>query len=80
MENKLCPICGCKLVRGRAAVRKSIGAKLQWPFPSDRLFYKPDGEDQKSVTILREGVSHEAFRCNECGAMLLTGERWVLEP
>ena len=79
MDSNLCSICGGKLVRGRAAVRKSVGAKLRWPFPSDRLFYKPDGDNQKSETILREGVSHEAFRCDECGAVLLTGKRWVSE-
>jgi hypothetical protein len=79
MENILCSICGGNLVRGRAAVRKSIGAKLQWPFPSDRLFFKPDGVDQKSITILREGGSYEAFRCDGCGALVLTEKRWVPE-
>ena len=80
MKKYLCTVCGGNFIRGRAAVRKSIAAKLSWPFYSDRLFYKPDGESQPSETILREGVSQEAFKCEVCGALMITGKRWYTEP
>ena len=76
MSMLTCSKCGGNLQPGRVAVRKSIAAKLQWPFPSDRLFYKPQDENLKSETILREGVSHIGFRCDDCGAVLITRERW----
>jgi hypothetical protein len=75
-----CSLCGGDLLRGRAAVRKSVAAKLNWPFPSDRLFFKLDGDNQKSETILKEGVSYESFKCEQCGGVVLTGKRWVAEP
>jgi len=77
MEKYTCSICGGNLLPGRAAVRKSIVAKLQWPFPSDRLIYKGNGEGQKPVTILREGVSNIGYRCDECGVVLITMARYV---
>jgi predicted RNA-binding Zn-ribbon protein involved in translation (DUF1610 family) len=76
MDNKSCSLCGRKLVRGRAAIRKSLPAKLSWPWASDRLFYKPDGEDQKTETVIREGSSYEAFKCETCGSVLLTKHKW----
>jgi len=76
MEKLTCSICGGNLLPGRVAVRKSIAAKLQWPFPSDRLFFKPQDETQKSETVLREGVSHRGYKCENCRAVLVTRERW----
>jgi len=77
MENKNCSECGGQMVYGRAAIRKNIAAKLSWPFASDRLFFKPQGEKQKSVGVLYEGKSYQAYRCENCGALLVTGERWT---
>jgi hypothetical protein len=76
MLEKTCSLCGDKLVRGRVAVRKSLAAKLQWPFASDRLFFKPDGEGQGTETVIREGGSYEAFKCQGCQAVLITQNRW----
>ena len=76
MENKTCVLCGAGLVRGRAAVRKSLAAKLSWPFASDRLFFKADDGDQKSETVIREGMSYEAYKCGGCGAVLVTTQKW----
>jgi hypothetical protein len=79
MEDKICSLCGDKLVRGRVAVRKSMAAKLSWPFYSNRLFYRPDGEDQRAETVIREGGSFEAFKCQGCHAVLITQKRWSAE-
>ena len=76
MEKKSCSICGEELDRGRVAIRKSIAAKLSWPFASDRLFFKKDGGDQKSETVIREGVSYEGFKCSGCGAVVVTKAKW----
>ena len=76
MDNKTCSQCGGQMVFGRAAIRKNLAAKLSWPWASDRLFFKLEGKDQKSVGVIREGRSYQAYRCQDCGALLLTGERW----
>ena len=77
MENKICPQCGGQMVYGRAAIRKNLAAKLQWPFASDRLFFKPQGENQKSMGVLYEGRSYQAYHCQDCGALLATREPWT---
>ena len=76
MDNKLCSICGNVLDRGRVAIRKSLAAKLSWPWASDRLFYKMDGGDQSPETVIREGSSFEAFKCSDCGAVVVTKTKW----
>jgi hypothetical protein len=75
MDQLTCPICQSNMAHGRAAVRKNIAAKMNWPFPSDRLFFKADGENQKSETIIREGRAYEAYRCESCGALLIPQNR-----
>jgi hypothetical protein len=75
MDQFLCPICQSNMAPGRAAVRKNLPARLGWPFPSDRLFFKADGQDQKSATIVREGRSYVAYRCENCGALLIPQNR-----
>lgn len=75
MENLICPICKNEMKTGRAAIRKHIGAKMRWPFPSDRLFFKADGQEQRSETIVREGRSYEAYQCENCGALLIPQNR-----
>lgn len=76
MDQKVCPICENDLKCGRVAVRKSIGAKLRWPWPSDRLFFKADEGDQRTETVIREGASYEAYKCSGCSAILITRNRW----
>ena len=71
MDKITCSICGSEMKHGRAAIRKHIGAKMRWPFPSDRLFFMPDNGNPKSETVVREGRTYEAFKCVECGAVLL---------
>ena len=71
MDQINCPLCEKMMKRGRAAIRKHIGAKMRWPFPSDRLFFVPDDADPKSETVIREGRTYEAFKCVGCGAVLL---------
>ena len=66
-----CPLCQSEMKSGRAAIRKNIGAKLQWPFPSDRLFFMPDDGNPKSETVAREGRAYEAYKCKNCGAVLM---------
>ena len=75
MDRLTCTICGSDMKPGRAALRKNIPAKLSWPFPSDRLFFKPDGGEQKSETVIREGQVYQAFKCDQCNAVLLTNRR-----
>lgn len=79
MEHYTCSLCGGEFVRGRAAIRKSIAAKLSWPFASDRLFFKPDKSESKSELVIREGGSYEAFKCGACGSIMLTRKSWVPE-
>jgi len=77
MDNKICSLCGKELTRGRVAIRKSLPAKLSWPWAGDRLFFKADRDVQKAETVIREGGSYEAFKCLSCGAVLLSGKKWV---
>ena len=71
-----CSICGDKLDPGRVAIRKSFAAKLSWPWASDRLFFKKDGGDQNTESVIREGASYEAFMCSGCGAVVVTKTKW----
>jgi hypothetical protein len=75
MESIICPLCESNMKHGRAAIRKHIGAKMRWPFPSDRLFFMPDDGNPKSETVVREGRAYEAFMCSNCGAVLLSSKR-----
>jgi len=75
MEQYTCPICQSNLMRGRTAIRTHIGAKMRGPFPSDRLFFKADGANQKSETVIREGKSYEAYCCESCGALIIPKNR-----
>jgi DNA-directed RNA polymerase subunit RPC12/RpoP len=79
MDKYTCALCGGTLITGRVAIRKSVGAKMRWPFPSDRVFFKSQESEQKSVTVLREGVSHQGFMCEQCGAVVVTKEKWMPE-
>ena len=79
MKYYTCSLCGGELTRGRVAIRKSIAAKLSWPFPSDRLFFKPDKGESKSELVIQEGGSYEAFKCGACGSIMITKESWVPE-
>jgi hypothetical protein len=76
VDKKVCSICGDELNRGRVAIRKSLGAKMQWPWASDRLFFKSDGGDQGTETVIREGASYEAFMCSGCGSVVVTRAKW----
>lgn len=72
MSAKICSVCGGELVYGKVAIRKNVGAKLSWPFPSDRLFFKKDEGEPGTVTVIREGTSYEAYRCTRCEAVVVT--------
>ena len=71
MNTIVCPLCQSEMKPGRAAIRKHIGAKMRWPFPSDRVFFMPDGNQPKSETLMREGNTYRGYLCPECGAVLL---------
>lgn len=71
MNPIVCPLCKNEMKPGRVAIRKNIGAKMRWPFPSDRLFFMPDDGNPKSETVAREGRAYEAYKCENCGAVLL---------
>ena len=75
MDHFTCPVCNSNMVHGRAAVRKHTLAKMRWPFPSDRLFFRADNQDQGSETIIREGRSYDAYQCESCGALLIPQSR-----
>jgi predicted RNA-binding Zn-ribbon protein involved in translation (DUF1610 family) len=79
MVKYACSLCGGELARGRAAIRKSLAAKLSWPLASDRLFYKADKVESKSELVIREGGSYEAFKCGSCGSIMLTRKSWAPE-
>ena len=79
MDKFTCSLCRGELVRGRVAIRKSLPAKLSWPWASGRLFYKADRGENKSELVAREGGSYEAYKCEGCGSVMLTRKRWVSE-
>ncbi len=76
METILCPLCQKEMKPGRAAVIKNLAAKIQWPFHSDRLFFKPADENQKSEIFMREGKSFVSYKCDDCEVLLVTKERY----
>lgn len=76
MDKLICPICGDDLLSCRVAIRKGLAAKLSWPWPSDRLFFKLDGSDQGTETVIREGASYRGYSCSGCGAVVVTRNKW----
>jgi hypothetical protein len=76
MDKKNCPICEHELLYGRVAIRKGIAAKLRWPWPSDRLFFKYEGSDGGTETVIREGASYQGYMCSGCNAVVVTRKKW----
>jgi hypothetical protein len=76
MESVLCPICGREMEAGWVAVRKYIAARLRWPFYSDRLVFRGQGQTERTETVIREGRRFQAFKCLACEVFLVTRQRW----
>jgi hypothetical protein len=76
MNEKMCPLCGGAMVRGRAAIKKSRLAWLAWPFERDRLEFVADHAPGITEIVARQDTDYEAFKCVQCGALLLTQNKW----
>jgi hypothetical protein len=77
MSEKKCSLCGGDIVRGHAAIKKSWIAWLSWPFEKDRLEFISDRAAGITETIIRQDTDYEAFKCVQCGALLLTQNTWT---
>ena len=77
MNEKKCPLCESDMVRGRAAIKKSWIAWLSWPFERDRLEFISDRAAGITEIIARQDTDYEAFKCAQCGALLLTQNTWT---
>ncbi len=76
MNEKKCALCGGNMVRGHAAIKKSWIAWLSWPFERDRLEFVADHAPGITEIVARQDMDYEAFKCVQCGALLLMQNKW----
>jgi hypothetical protein len=76
MSEKQCSLCGSDMARGRAAIKKSWIAWISWPFERDRLEFVADHAPGITESVARQDTDYEAFKCVQCGALLLTQNKW----
>jgi len=76
MNEKKCSLYGGDMVRGHATIKKSWLAWLAWPFERDRLEFVSERAADITEIIVRQGTDCEAFKCVQCGALLLTQNKW----
>ena len=76
METLQCPICHQVMIAGRSAVIKNIITKINWPFHSDHLFFKPIDDSQDSEVFIKEGPTFISHKCAACDVLLITKEKY----
>ena len=65
------------MVRGKAVVKRGYPFWLsRFPWVRDRLAFYPEDEDLRTETVLPENRRVEAYLCGQCGALLLTQNKW----
>jgi DNA-directed RNA polymerase subunit RPC12/RpoP len=71
-----CPLCGGRMLYGRARIEKGATGQMAWHVKAGFLEFAPDAAMSEKEVVLGEKNDVEGYRCLQCRATLITVNSW----